>query len=142
MVLFTRLTHRPRCTYELTRVLSQRCGYNCWPQFHDRFLTSSELNVYMRCLFIAALRRVTIDTDRSPEKCVGIVIPTYRFTGLEVISRLNHFFFFFCHFLKLCRLLYGDFFRIQKVQMYWLQNKPCFSLSCFNIFPDFFESYL
>jgi hypothetical protein len=70
-------------------------------------LTSSELDVYIRCLFIAALRRVTIDTDRSPEKCVGIVIPTYRFTGLEVISRLN--LFFFLSFLKIVQIVVWRF---------------------------------
>lgn len=88
----------------------------------------------MRCLFIAALRRVTIDTDRSPEKCVGIVIPTYRFTGLEVISRINPF---FLSFLKIVQIVVWRFLQNSEGSDVLATKQALFFIVLLQYFPRF-----
>lgn len=92
----------------------------------------------MRCLFIAALRCVTIDTDRIPEKCVGIVIHTYRFAGLKVISRLNLFFFLiFLSFLKIVQIVVWRFLQNSEGSDVLATKQALFFIVLLQYFPRF-----
>jgi hypothetical protein len=87
----------------------------------------------MRCLFIAALRCVTIYTDRIPEKCVGIVIHTYRFAGLKMISRLN----LFLSFLKIVQIVVWRFLQNSEGSDVLATKQALFFIVLLQYFPRF-----